>query len=98
MYLAYVDESGDAGVVNSPTRYFVLSCLLVHETKWGDTLDGLVAMRARMREQHGIPTWPELTSTDTRRTRGALHSWPPKPGGFRLVGPTAQRTNHEALY
>ena len=27
----YVDESGDVGLVGSPTRYFVLVGLVVHE-------------------------------------------------------------------
>jgi hypothetical protein len=72
VYLAYFDESGDAGVVNSPTKYFVLCCVLVHEKQWLETLDGLVAMRRRMRELHGISTRPEIKSTDIRRGRGPL--------------------------
>ncbi|MGH2600854.1 MAG: DUF3800 domain-containing protein, partial [Dehalococcoidia bacterium] len=30
----YVDESGDSGLTNSPTRYFVLTGLVVHELRW----------------------------------------------------------------
>ena len=33
MYLMYVDESGDSGLVNSPTRYFVLTGMVVHELR-----------------------------------------------------------------
>lgn len=32
MYFMYVDESGDPGMLVSPTRYFVLSGLVVHES------------------------------------------------------------------
>jgi len=39
MYLAYLDESGDTGLVNSPTAYFVLSCVLVHESNWLESLN-----------------------------------------------------------
>ena len=34
MYLMYVDESGDVGMVNSPSRYFVLVGLVLHELRW----------------------------------------------------------------
>ncbi|MBK7203929.1 MAG: DUF3800 domain-containing protein [Anaerolineae bacterium] len=30
MYLMYVDESGDCGLTNSPTRYFVLTGLILN--------------------------------------------------------------------
>jgi hypothetical protein len=54
MYLIYVDESGDAGRNNSPTRYFVLSGLVIHETKWRDTLNKLIDFRLRMRTKFGL--------------------------------------------
>ena len=38
MYLAYFDESGDSGINNSPTEWFVLNAILIHETVWLDTL------------------------------------------------------------
>lgn len=70
MYLAYFDESGDAGVVNSPTAYFVLASLLVHETQWLTTLNTLVDLRSRLKARYGIPTRPEIKATDLRRGRG----------------------------
>ena len=54
MCLIYVDESGDAGRNNSPTRYFVLSGLVIHETKWRDTLNKLIDFRLRMRSKFGL--------------------------------------------
>lgn len=54
MYLIYVDESGDAGRNNSPTRYFVLSGIVIHETKWRDTLNALIDFRLRMRSKFGL--------------------------------------------
>ncbi len=30
----YVDESGDMGLVNSPTRFFVLSGVVIHEMRF----------------------------------------------------------------
>ncbi len=51
MYLMYVDESGDIGLTGSPTRYFVLTGLVLHELRWRQTLDELIAFR---REQKPI--------------------------------------------
>ena len=46
MYLMYVDESGDIGLVNSPTRYFVLVGLVLHELRWQQTREALVQQLA----------------------------------------------------
>jgi Protein of unknown function (DUF3800) len=72
MYLAYFDESGDSGVTNSPTRFFVLSCILVHRTKWLESLNGLIAMRRLMRDSTGISTRAETKAIEIRKGRGPL--------------------------
>jgi len=54
MYLMYADESGDCGLHNSPTRYFVLSGLVVHELRWQVYLEELISFRRRLRKQHGL--------------------------------------------
>ena len=72
MYLAYLDESGDAGLRNSPTRYFVLSCVLVNEAHWLNTLDLLVELRRSLRRQYNIPTRPELKAKHLKTGRGPL--------------------------
>lgn len=54
MYLLYVDESGDPGLAGSPTSYFVLSGLVVHELRWSNYLDQLIAFRRRMRHTFGL--------------------------------------------
>ncbi|WP_286692967.1 DUF3800 domain-containing protein [Brevundimonas sp.] len=60
----YVDESGDTGLVNSPTRYFALSGLTVHESRWRDLLDHLVAFRRTMKAVHGLPMRTEIHSSE----------------------------------
>lgn len=60
MYLMYVDESGDPGLVNSPSRYFVLSGLVVHESHWLPYLDQLIAFRRRMQSTFGLRLSEEL--------------------------------------
>ena len=58
----YVDESGDSGLTRSPTRYFVLSGLVVHELRWNETLDQLIAFRRRMRQSFGLLMREEIHS------------------------------------
>lgn len=54
MYLMYVDESGDPGLLGSPTRYFSLTGLVIHELRWNEYLDRLIDFRRRMRNQFGL--------------------------------------------
>ena len=60
MYLLYVDESGDVGLNNSPTKYFVLSAIIVHESKWRETLDELVNFRKKLRDTKGLKLREEI--------------------------------------
>lgn len=52
----YVDESGDCGMPadGSPTRYFCLSGVVVHELRWRDTMDQLLRFRHWLRGQYRI--------------------------------------------
>jgi hypothetical protein len=75
MYLMYVDESGDCGLLSdrSPTRYFVLSGLVVHELRWRQVLDQLVDFRRRMRHKFGLRLREEIhAAAMVSRTPGDL--------------------------
>ena len=54
MYLMYADESGDSGLVASPTRYFILTGLVIHELRWHEALNRLVSFRQRLRSAFGL--------------------------------------------
>jgi len=71
-HLAYFDESGDAGLVNSPTKFFVLCCVLIPENEWMNHLNALVELRQKVRSYAGVPTRPEIKATDPRRGQCAL--------------------------
>lgn len=71
-HLAYFDESGDSGLVNSPTRFFVLSCVLVPEGQWLSSLDEIVTLRRWLRQKRNIPSRPEIKATDIRKGRGVF--------------------------
>jgi len=63
MYLMYVDESGDAGTINSPTRYYILSGLIFHELRWSEILDSLIAFRRHLRDNKGLKLREEIHAT-----------------------------------
>ena len=60
MHMMYVDGSGDSGLQDSPTRYYVLTGVVLHEIKWQTYLDQLVAFRCRMRATFGLRAAEEL--------------------------------------
>lgn len=78
MYIMYVDESGDSGLDGSPAPYFVLTGLTVHESRWRDFLDQLVAFRRTMRDVHGLPMRTEIHAAEFIRS-------PPVPGMAKFV-------------
>jgi len=72
MYLIYVDESGDCGVTGSPSRYFALTGLVVHELRWRTYLDELIAFRTRMRTAFGLKLREEFHSAHLISKPGPL--------------------------
>lgn len=72
MYLMYVDESGDPGLVGSPTPLFVLTGLVVHERRWRDTMELVVGFRRRMRDTFGLKVREEIHASPFINKPGAL--------------------------
>jgi Protein of unknown function (DUF3800) len=64
MYLMYVDESGDTGLVGSPTQFFALSAICVHESRWRESLNTLIAFKKTMRSVHGLPGRTEIHASE----------------------------------
>lgn len=73
MYIMYVDDTGDPGLKGSPTRYFGLSSITVHESRWRDFMNSLLAFRKTMRDVHGLPLRTEIHASEYIRH-------PPVPG------------------
>ena len=72
MYLMYVDESGDVGLNNSPTRYFVISAIVLHELRWRNTLRNLVQFRRMLRDRKGLKLREEIHCTELINKPGSL--------------------------
>ncbi len=72
MFLMYVDESGDIGMTDSPSRYFVLSGLVVHELRWSQYHQQLVEFRRRMKQKYGLLMREEIHAARMITQPGAL--------------------------
>lgn len=72
MYLMYVDESGDVGKDKSPTRYFILSAIVLHELRWHPTLKNLVDFRRMLRDRKGLKLREEIHCTELINKPGDL--------------------------
>lgn len=64
MYLMYVDESGDSGMAGSPSRYFCLSGVVVHELRWRDTMTELLSFRHWIKSRYKVYLDDELHAAD----------------------------------
>jgi hypothetical protein len=72
LYLMYVDESGDIGLNNSPSSYFVLTGLVVHELRWRLYLDQLIDFRKRLNRLYGLGMRDEIHAAHFITRPGAL--------------------------
>jgi hypothetical protein len=72
MYLMYVDESGDPGMTNSPSSVFILSGLVLHELRWRQCLDQMLAFRRRMKALYGLKVREEIHARDFISSPGGL--------------------------
>ena len=76
MYLMYVDESGDTGLVGSPSRYFILVGLVVHELRWKDAQAELLLFRKELKARFGIATNSEIHASHLISRPGELAKIP----------------------
>lgn len=60
MYLMFVDESGDTGLTGSPTRFFILSGIVVHELRWKTVMDELLDFRRSLKKAIGLKLSEEI--------------------------------------
>jgi len=72
MFLAYCDESGDIGIKNSPSRYFCLSGIIIHEHSWRQMLDELIAFRRHLKNKYGLLMKEEIHAAEFVNGRVSL--------------------------
>lgn len=71
MYLMYVDESGDPGLTKSPTKFFILSALLISDLDWSDRFEKIKEYRRSIKIKYGIKLHDELKGRYFYRGNGA---------------------------
>lgn len=76
MYLMYVDESGDTGLIGSPSRHFILIGLVVHELRWKDAQAELLMFRKELKTRYGLPTNAEVHASHLISRPGELSTIP----------------------
>ena len=64
MHLVYVDESGDPGVINSPTASYILSGIKIPAMGWHDAQSRLLSFRQRMRDHVGLKMSAEIHASE----------------------------------
>ena len=72
MYFLYVDESGDTGMRNSPTQFFILSGFVVHELRWHSTLDAIIDFRRELSTRYGLRLREEIHAAHFMHRPGTL--------------------------
>jgi len=64
MYLMYVDESGDTGLIGSKSPYYVLSGVILHELCWRKILDRLIRFRRGIKGKFGLNMREEIHASE----------------------------------
>ncbi len=76
MFLMYVDESGDVGIPpphgHSPTSFFFLTGLVIHELDWTHTHSELLRFRHWLKHKYGIYLEDELHAGELLNKPGSL--------------------------
>jgi len=60
----YADESGDTGLIASPTRYFILCGLVIHELRWRHVMDELLDFRKSIKANFGLKLNEEIHASE----------------------------------
>jgi len=83
----YVDESGDCGlpVTGSPTRYFILTGLVIHELRWKETVDRLIDFRKRMKSAFQLRLRDEIHAAEMLSRRSPKLSYIPRNNRLTIL-------------
>lgn len=68
----YVDESGDVGLTGSPSRYFILTGVILHELRWQPYIEQILEFRRRMKNAFGLRMREEIHASKFLTKPGEL--------------------------
>jgi hypothetical protein len=84
--LAYVDESGNTGLVSKGgSLTYALGCVLIDADDWPIAFDGLLAFRRRIKQKVGIHLRSEIKAQYLLRNSGDLRRYALGPGARQMV-------------
>lgn len=73
MYLAYVDESGSTGSIESGgSKSFVLGCVLVRDSQWAAAFDSVIGHRRFLKSRFGVPVREEIKANHLLQNAAAF--------------------------
>jgi hypothetical protein len=82
MYLCYLDESGDPGVVpGSPTPTYTVACVFVHASQWVPLFEDLLRFRRYLRQNFDLRMRQEVKANELVKGSGP---WASLPYGDRV--------------
>ncbi len=67
MHILYVDESGDPGIHQYGSPYFILSGLIVSQENWQTYLDRLKVFRTALKNRYGLNVREEIHASELIR-------------------------------
>jgi hypothetical protein len=71
MLIAYVDESGNAGLLTKGgTKTFTLGCVIVPADRWPEIFNRLIGYRRMLKDKFGIPVRAEIKANYLLRNGG----------------------------
>lgn len=73
MHLIYLDESGDPGLQNSPTKHYLIAGFAVHHGSWQGLRTRLQSFRREMADRYGFPATAELHASELLGASPLLH-------------------------
>lgn len=73
MHFVYLDESGDSGLKNSPTKHYILAGFSIHHGDWQALAVRLREFRAKMATRYGYPAEAELHASELLGAAPFIH-------------------------
>lgn len=64
MHFIYMDESGDLGLINSPTSHYILAGFSIHHGDWLASSNLLLSFREEVQTRYGYPADKELHAAE----------------------------------
>lgn len=64
MHIVYLDESGDAGGLGSPTEHFIMAGLAVHVDRWHQAHEALAGFCVHIGQRHGLDPAAEMHASE----------------------------------